>query len=71
MRRRLLVPLVLVPSLLTAAAGRDPAGHQPAAGPAPLFDDLGDYHHPVTTASKEAQRYFDQGLIPNPSDSLP
>lgn len=62
MRRRLLVPLVLVPSLLTAAAGRDPAGHQPAAGKAPLFDDLGDHRHPVTTASKEAQRYFDQGL---------
>jgi tetratricopeptide (TPR) repeat protein len=30
---------------------------------APLFDDLGSYHRPVTTASKEAQRYFDQGLV--------
>jgi tetratricopeptide (TPR) repeat protein len=29
---------------------------------APLFDDLGDYHHPITTQSKQAQRYFDQGL---------
>lgn len=30
--------------------------------PAPLFDDLGDHHHPITTKSKLAQRYFDQGL---------
>jgi len=30
--------------------------------PGPLFDGLGDLHHPVTTASKKAQRYFDQGL---------
>jgi tetratricopeptide (TPR) repeat protein len=29
---------------------------------APLFDNLGSYHHPVSTASKDAQRYFDQGL---------
>jgi tetratricopeptide (TPR) repeat protein len=34
-----------------------------AAGGAPLFDDLGDYHHAVTTRSPQAQRYFDQGLI--------
>jgi tetratricopeptide (TPR) repeat protein len=30
--------------------------------PGPLFDGLGDLHHPVTTKSKQAQRYFDQGL---------
>src|SRR5262245_57599313 len=30
--------------------------------PAPLFDDLGNHHHPITTKSKLAQRYFDQGL---------
>lgn len=29
---------------------------------APLFNNLGKLHHPVTTKSKEAQRYFDQGL---------
>jgi tetratricopeptide (TPR) repeat protein len=34
----------------------------PAAAPAPLFDNLGDHHHRVTTRSKQAQRYFDQGL---------
>jgi tetratricopeptide (TPR) repeat protein len=30
--------------------------------PGPLFDGLGNHHHPVTAKSKSAQRYFDQGL---------
>jgi tetratricopeptide (TPR) repeat protein len=29
---------------------------------APLYDNLGSYHHPITTKSPEAQKYFDQGL---------
>lgn len=29
---------------------------------APLFDGLGKHHHPITTQSKQAQLYFDQGL---------
>ncbi|MFM8357602.1 MAG: hypothetical protein ACKOET_03510, partial [Verrucomicrobiota bacterium] len=29
--------------------------------PGPLLDGLGDLHHPVTTRSPQAQRYFDQG----------
>ncbi|MDO8356053.1 MAG: hypothetical protein Q7U76_06655, partial [Nitrospirota bacterium] len=28
----------------------------------PLFENLGSLHHPVTTTSEQAQRYFDQGL---------
>ncbi len=28
-----------------------------------LLDELGDWTHPIQTASPEAQRYFDQGLI--------
>ena len=28
----------------------------------PLFDNLGDYHYPITTNSERAQRYFNQGL---------
>ena len=28
----------------------------------PLFDNLGSYHHPITTSSPLARRYFDQGL---------
>lgn len=30
--------------------------------PAPLFNNLGNYQHAVTTRSPEAQRYFNQGL---------
>ena len=34
-----------------------------ATGPkAPLYDNLGNYHTPITTTSPEAQKYFDQGL---------
>jgi tetratricopeptide (TPR) repeat protein len=34
-----------------------------AGGPkAPLYDNLGTYHHAIATASPEAQKYFDQGL---------
>ncbi|MCL7944687.1 tetratricopeptide repeat protein [Marinobacter sp. ATCH36] len=29
----------------------------------PLFEGLGDHHHPITTDSGLAQRYFDQGLV--------
>lgn len=27
-----------------------------------LYDDLGDHHHEITTTSRAAQKYFDQGL---------
>lgn len=30
--------------------------------PGPLFDGLGSHHHEITTTSKQAQRYFDQGI---------
>ena len=34
----------------------------PAREPPPLFDNLGRYHRPISSKSKEAQAYFDQGL---------
>src|SRR5437870_5522828 len=59
MRYRFLAALTLLTPL--AAAGRD---HDAVGGEkAPLFDNLGAHHHAVTTTSKEAQRYFDQGLM--------
>ncbi|MEM8941377.1 MAG: hypothetical protein AAGC91_04430 [Pseudomonadota bacterium] len=30
---------------------------------APLFDGMGAHHHPISTQSPDAQRYFDQGLV--------
>lgn len=59
------VGVVLVAALLlaTPAAAEHHQG-RPAAPPSavPLFDNLGTHHHPITTKSPRAQRYFDQGL---------
>ena len=51
--------LVLPVALLGQGAGHRDAKDRGA----PLFDNLGKHHHPITTNSKMAQRYFDQGLI--------
>jgi len=45
--------------LVLPSAAVEPDVNQPR--PAPLFDNLGSHHHPVTTASPEAQQYFNQG----------
>lgn len=50
----------------TEAAGTAPAGDRSelvARAGAPLFDGMGDHHHPITTSDPGAQTYFDQGLI--------
>ena len=61
--RRLLLVLVGVGAFIAAGcASRGPGYGAPDAKPAPLFDDLGSYHHEVTTKDPRAQRYFDQGL---------
>lgn len=44
------------------AAGCAPGDVAPPELQAPLFDDLGDQHHPITTSSSYAQQFFDQGL---------
>ncbi len=48
--------------LLGLASGQPLAAADAGPRPGPLFDDLGDLHHPVTTKSERAQRYFDQGM---------
>jgi tetratricopeptide (TPR) repeat protein len=49
-----------------AACSAQPATHHHAGGdtaaPPMLFDGLGRHHQAITTASREAQAYFDQGL---------
>jgi tetratricopeptide (TPR) repeat protein len=52
------------PTMVAPAFGAEPVGHsaQTAEPTAPLFDNLGDHHHPISTDSTLAQRYFDQGL---------
>jgi len=44
-------------------AGAADASATPARPAAPIFENLGGHHHPITTTSPEAQRYFDQGLM--------
>lgn len=53
---RLILCLLLAP---IAGACSSASSGPPAA---PLFENLGSYHHEITTTSAEAQRYFDQGL---------
>jgi tetratricopeptide (TPR) repeat protein len=61
MRRKGWILVVLV--LGVAAPGGAQHEHaQAESGPPPLLDNLGDYHRKITTASPEAQKYFDQGL---------
>jgi tetratricopeptide (TPR) repeat protein len=53
---------IVVALLLAAAGTANAAEAQISQAPAPLFPGLGNLHHPITTRSQEAQRYFDQGL---------
>ncbi len=48
--------LSLAPAALLTACSVDQSGG------VPLFAGLGDHHHAITTATPEAQAYFDQGL---------
>jgi tetratricopeptide (TPR) repeat protein len=50
--------VLTIPGLLLAFGA---AAQQPA-DTVPLYDDLGDHHHAITTSSAMAQKYFDQGL---------
>jgi tetratricopeptide (TPR) repeat protein len=45
----------------TPARDMGHAGHEPARAPV-LYDSLGRYSSPITTATPQAQRWFDQGL---------
>ena len=55
--KQMVVCGVLLMCLATPSWGQNsPVSH------APLLDTLGEYHRPVTTTSRLAQSYFDQGL---------
>lgn len=65
-RLRLLRGTTIVVAALASSFPSDLLSAQPAkAGttPAPLFEDIGRHHHPITTRSAQAQRYFDQGMM--------
>jgi tetratricopeptide (TPR) repeat protein len=59
-RFTLFASLTIISTLNINAAAQDHA--RGAEKPVTLMTGLGDLHHPVSTQSKEAQEYFDQGL---------
>ena len=54
------LPTTLIVAVFVASCSSKT--EESAAPKAPLFDNLGNLHHEITTASPEAQRYFDQGM---------
>ena len=44
-------------------SGADPMQSLAQRAGAPLFEGMGNYHMPITTADSDAQRYFDQGMV--------
>jgi len=48
--------------VVLAIAGAIPFPATASQRPAPRFEGLGNHHHRVTTRSKAAQRFFDQGM---------
>jgi tetratricopeptide (TPR) repeat protein len=54
------VRMLLVCGFVAGCADR--SGPQSAGPKAPLYDNLGNHHHAISTSSPDAQKYFDQGL---------
>lgn len=54
---------ILCVLLLTAAPALAQHQHHTSQAAPELLTGLGSHHHPITTKSADAQRYFDQGLI--------
>ena len=73
-RKRFLIPLVTAlaffgcareetPDTAEAADATESRNELAARAGAPLFDGMGNHHHPITTTDPDAQRYFNQGLV--------
>jgi tetratricopeptide (TPR) repeat protein len=62
MTRKMYLLCVFLCTLAVPAVADHHNAPAPAVTPPPLFDNLGTLHHPITTTSPQAQRYFDQGL---------
>lgn len=55
------VPGQRTPSLAADTSKADRL--EPNERSAPVFNNLGNYHFPISTQSPQAQRYFDQGVV--------
>src|SRR5690242_5207173 len=58
----LLISLALTTGAFAQTSPSPQASPSAESAREPLFDGLGNLHHPVTTNSPLAQRFFDQGL---------
>ncbi|MGD8869544.1 MAG: hypothetical protein PVI01_18140, partial [Gemmatimonadales bacterium] len=57
----LAVALAFAASAASAQEHGQVHGQAPSSVDVPLYDDLGDLHHEISTAVPLAQDYFDQG----------
>ena len=58
-----LLGLVACGADVTDQQAANQADTLPQRAGAPLFEGMGDYHMPITTADPDAQSYFDQGMV--------
>ena len=61
-KRNMSKTTILLTVLVACAACSKSDAPESTAPKTPLYTNLGSYRHQITTASPEAQRYFDQGL---------
>ena len=59
--RLLAIPLVLALAAVPASLSAQQVAAK-ASRSVPLFTDLGDLHHPISSKNAGAQKYFDQGM---------
>lgn len=62
MLRQLLVSVAIIFAFVSSSMAEHAHEASLPSTPPPLFDNLGVHHHPITTTSPQAQKYFDQGL---------
>ncbi len=59
--KRIVYSIILIMAFVFCGLSATPP-YGVETGRVPLFENIGNYHHPITTNSPVAQRYFDQGL---------
>ncbi|HXC52582.1 MAG TPA: hypothetical protein VN634_16995 [Candidatus Limnocylindrales bacterium] len=57
-----LLAAAVIVSSACSTGNRTASPHDAGVGPVPLYEGLGSNGRKITTSSREAQRYFDQGL---------
>ena len=61
--RRSLAALALAGCAAALLSAQTPPASPPAPKPVELYAGMGSHRHPIHTASAEAQKFFDQGVV--------